>query len=152
METATKDFIRMLPGRPLEGTADRMELEARLSRLEEENQQLRRQLEAARGQTSISAPRPTTGPTTTVAGPPPRAEAERTPPPPANARVETQRPRNPDTATTTRRYVVQPGDTLYRISVHVYGNGNRWQEIFEANRDVIRDPQALRVGAELRIP
>ena len=49
-------------------------------------------------------------------------------------------------------YVVQPGDTLWVISVNVYGTGTLWQVIFEANRDILDDPSRLRPGQVLKIP
>ena len=47
-------------------------------------------------------------------------------------------------------YVVEGGDTLYSIAQEVYGDGNRWSEIAEANG--IGDQSALTVGQELEIP
>jgi len=52
-----------------------------------------------------------------------------------------------------REYVVQPGDTLYRISASVYEDGSRWSEILEANRELLRgEPRRLKPGMVLRIP
>jgi len=51
-----------------------------------------------------------------------------------------------------RVYVVQPGDSLSRIAKEVYGDGSRWPEIFEANKDKISDPGRIYPGQELRIP
>jgi len=36
-----------------------------------------------------------------------------------------------------RVYVVQPGDSLSKIAMEVYGDARRWPEIFEANKDKI---------------
>ncbi len=47
-------------------------------------------------------------------------------------------------------YTVQSGDTLYSIAEDVYGDGNRWTEIAEANG--IDDQSGLTVGEELDIP
>lgn len=49
-------------------------------------------------------------------------------------------------------YVIQRGDTLWKISEKVYGNGRHWQEIFDLNKDRIRSPSDLVVGVELRLP
>ena len=49
-------------------------------------------------------------------------------------------------------YTVQPGDTMQKIAQAVYGDGSRWKEIFEANRDTISDPNLIQVGQELVIP
>jgi nucleoid-associated protein YgaU len=51
-----------------------------------------------------------------------------------------------------RIYTVAEGDSLTRISVRYYGTGGRWQEIYDANRDVLRGQNALRVGQQLRVP
>jgi hypothetical protein len=49
-------------------------------------------------------------------------------------------------------YVVQPGDTLSKIALKLYGSAALWPLIFEANRDKLANPSLLRVGMELRIP
>ena len=49
-------------------------------------------------------------------------------------------------------YVVKSGDTLSGIAKSVYGNAGRWREIFEANKDVIENPNLIRPGWKLRIP
>ena len=59
--------------------------------------------------------------------------------------------------TTARRieektYTVEKGDSLSAISKKLYGNANRWQEIFEANRDQLDDPDLIHPGQTLRIP
>ena len=51
-----------------------------------------------------------------------------------------------------RIYVVQPGDSLSKIAKEVYGKAGRWKEIFEANKDQIKDPNLIQPGQELRIP
>ncbi|MEU0567866.1 LysM peptidoglycan-binding domain-containing protein [Nonomuraea sp. NPDC005983] len=50
-------------------------------------------------------------------------------------------------------HAVGGGQTLESIAQQVYGDGSRWREIYEANRDVIgSDPNALRPGTRLKIP
>ena len=51
-----------------------------------------------------------------------------------------------------RTYVVQKGDSLSKIARKFYGNANAWNRIFEANRDVVRDPDLIQPGWKLRIP
>jgi nucleoid-associated protein YgaU len=51
-----------------------------------------------------------------------------------------------------RIYVVQRGDSLSKIAQEVYGDSSRWREIFDANREQIKDPKLIRPGQELRIP
>ena len=52
----------------------------------------------------------------------------------------------------TRTHVVAAGDSLSRLSQRYYGTANRWQEIYNANRDKIGTDGVLRVGVELRVP
>ncbi|MCR6654958.1 MAG: hypothetical protein NVV63_03880 [Opitutus sp.] len=52
----------------------------------------------------------------------------------------------------TREHVVALGENLARISELYYGTPTRWEEIFEANRDVLTDANVVSAGAKLRIP
>ena len=49
-------------------------------------------------------------------------------------------------------YTVKPGDSLSKISKELYGNANEYMKIFEANRDVLSDPNRISPGQNLRIP
>jgi nucleoid-associated protein YgaU len=49
-------------------------------------------------------------------------------------------------------YVIQKGDTLWAIAKKYLGDGNRYPEIFEANREVILDPDKIFPGQKIRIP
>jgi len=49
-------------------------------------------------------------------------------------------------------YVVQPGDTLSKLSKAHYGDPNRYMEIFNANSDQLSNPDIIRVGQHLKIP
>lgn len=49
-------------------------------------------------------------------------------------------------------YVVQKGDVLGTIAQRVYGSSKKWQKIFDANRDLLKDANSLKVGMKLRIP
>jgi nucleoid-associated protein YgaU len=51
-----------------------------------------------------------------------------------------------------RTYKVQPGDTLSKIAKEFYGDANKYQRIFEANRDKLENPDKIRAGQELTIP
>lgn len=48
--------------------------------------------------------------------------------------------------------LVESGDTLWGIAERAYGSGARYTEIFEANREVIEDPDLIFPGQKLRIP
>lgn len=49
-------------------------------------------------------------------------------------------------------YVVQKGDMLWSIAAGVYGDGKLWTVIYEANKDVIKNPECIRAGQVLNIP
>lgn len=49
-------------------------------------------------------------------------------------------------------YTVQPGDNLTRIAARQLGDGDRWQELFEANADQLASPNDLFAGQTLRLP
>ena len=49
-------------------------------------------------------------------------------------------------------YIIHDGDNLWKIAKRVYGNGNLWNKIFEANRDIIFNPKKLYKGQKLVIP
>jgi len=52
----------------------------------------------------------------------------------------------------SRFYEVKPGDTLSKIAREVYGDANAYQQIFEANRPMLSDPDKIYPGQTLRIP
>ena len=49
-------------------------------------------------------------------------------------------------------HVVVKGDTLWDLAKHYYGDPSLYMKIFEANRDVLKDPNLIKVGQRLRIP
>jgi nucleoid-associated protein YgaU len=49
-------------------------------------------------------------------------------------------------------YTIQSGDTLWKIAADFLGNGAKYPEIFEANREVIEDPDKIFPGQKIRIP
>lgn len=63
-------------------------------------------------------------------------------PPAAPAEEETE---------TVISYVVQRGDTLWKLAARYYGAGRFWTRIYQDNRDTIRSPHRLRVGQVLTI-
>ena len=44
------------------------------------------------------------------------------------------------------------GDTLWRIAQKVYGDKDKWPLIYQANRDVIKDPNKIYPKQVLKIP
>ena len=49
-------------------------------------------------------------------------------------------------------YEIKSGDTLSGIAKDYYGDFNQYTQIFEANRDVIEDPDKIYPGQKIRIP
>ncbi|HEY0512256.1 MAG TPA: LysM peptidoglycan-binding domain-containing protein [Thermoanaerobaculia bacterium] len=49
-------------------------------------------------------------------------------------------------------YTVEAGDSLSKIAKRHYGDANEWRRIYEANRDLIEDPDEIFPGQTLKIP
>jgi len=49
-------------------------------------------------------------------------------------------------------YTVKAGDTLSKIAQTAYGDPNKYQKIFEANRPMLKDADHIYPGQVLRIP
>ncbi len=75
-------------------------------------------------------------------------------PVPSNSGAVLPSPPQPDMteplAGTGSTYTVKKNDSLWKIAKEVYGNGQRWVDIRDANPGV--DPKKLAVGQELILP
>ena len=49
-------------------------------------------------------------------------------------------------------YIVQSGDTLSALAQRFYGKASLYPKIFEANRDILNNPDLIKVGQKLKIP
>lgn len=49
-------------------------------------------------------------------------------------------------------HLVKEGESLWKIAKEELGNGGRWKEIYEINKDVLSSPDAVHKGLRLRIP
>ena len=47
---------------------------------------------------------------------------------------------------------VKSGDTLSKIAKEAYGDANAYMKIFEANKPMLKDPDKIYPGQQLRIP
>ena len=56
------------------------------------------------------------------------------------------------TTTQSRYYTIESGDTLSKIAQEHYGDANAYNKIFDANREVIGDPDKIYPGQRIRIP
>lgn len=50
---------------------------------------------------------------------------------------------------TTTEYIVKSGDSLSKIGK---AHGVSWEAIFEANRDIVKNPDLIQAGWKLKIP
>ena len=53
---------------------------------------------------------------------------------------------------TMQTYTVVAGDSLSKIAKRVYGKASLWKQIYEANKDQIKDPDLIFPGQLLRLP
>lgn len=55
-------------------------------------------------------------------------------------------------AASAKTYTVKSGDTLSKIAKETLGNANAYMEIFNANKDILSDPDKIKPGQVLKIP
>ena len=55
-------------------------------------------------------------------------------------------------STAARIYEVVSGDSLSKIALREYGDAKQWKRIFEANKDILTDPNKIKPGQKLKIP
>jgi len=102
---------------------------------------------------------------TTVFVEPEKAEPEKAKPtapetevaptiPEAETAIPREKPMTPDISAEAEAhsYVVQSGDTLSSISKRFYGNSHDYMQIFNENKDILKNPGSLEVGQRLEIP
>jgi nucleoid-associated protein YgaU len=49
-------------------------------------------------------------------------------------------------------WTVKSGDTLSKIAKSAYDDGKMYMKIFEANKNILKDPDKIQVGQKLTIP
>lgn len=57
-----------------------------------------------------------------------------------------------ETTASYKIYTIVSGDTLSKIAKREYGNANEWRRIFEANADIIKNPDKIFPGQQIKIP
>ncbi len=72
--------------------------------------------------------------------------------PPASEPLTNVVPASEIPAPEAQYYVIESGDTLGGIAKEFLGSASRYPEIFEANREVIQDPNKIFPGQKIRIP
>ncbi len=55
-------------------------------------------------------------------------------------------------STAERIYEVKAGGTLSKIAKEEYGDANAYMVIFEANTDILKNPNMIQPGQKLKIP
>ncbi|KAF0094547.1 MAG: peptidoglycan-binding lysin domain-containing protein [Puniceicoccaceae bacterium 5H] len=153
INTAQKEYLKQLPGKPYDNETSRLDLLAKVDELQKENERLRQQLVTRQSQFQDLQQRldrtnqalQQSQQRLAQAGQPvaPIIISER--------RQEEQQQMNQQSQG-PRRYTVEAGDSLSSISRKMYGTPNRWREIYEANTDIMASPNSLKVGQNLRIP
>ena len=155
IETARKRIVASIPESPFENNIRRLELEELLQKVQKENLELKQKLIAAAekiekleaSQTVVVAQQSTERAVQPARQTPQQARRQtaQSAQTPAQTPVSVRRD-------TPSSYVVQPGDTLSSISRKAYGSPNKWREIYNANRDRLATPEALKPGQTLKIP
>ncbi|MGZ8435612.1 MAG: ABC transporter substrate-binding protein [Candidatus Binatia bacterium] len=51
-----------------------------------------------------------------------------------------------------QEYTVKGGDTLGKIAEQFYGTGTKWEKVYEANRESVKNPNYIYIGQKLNIP
>ncbi len=55
-------------------------------------------------------------------------------------------------STAVKIHEVKSGDSLSKIAKQEYGDASKWTLIFEANKDILKDPNKIFPGQKLKIP
>jgi NitT/TauT family transport system substrate-binding protein len=67
-----------------------------------------------------------------------------------------EKPAVPKVASTIKaagqEYIIKQGDTLSKLAGQFYNSINKWEKIYEANRDSVKNPHYIYVGQRLVIP
>ncbi len=58
----------------------------------------------------------------------------------------------PEQTVEVQYYEIKKGDSLWKIAAKFYGNGSKYPQIFDANKEVIKDPDLIFPGQMIRIP
>jgi NitT/TauT family transport system substrate-binding protein len=53
---------------------------------------------------------------------------------------------------TAQTYVVKGGDTLSKLAERFYNSVSKWEKIYDANRDAVKNPNYIFIGQKLTIP
>lgn len=60
--------------------------------------------------------------------------------------------KQPTNTINSGEYIVERGDSLWKIAVRAYSDGNKWTEIWNSNKNLIGNPNKIYKGTKLVIP
>lgn len=67
-----------------------------------------------------------------------------------------EKPAVPKVASTVKpvaeEYIIKQGDTLSKLAERFYNSMNKWEKIYEANRDTVKNPHYIFIGQKIVIP
>ena len=157
IETAKLEFLRQLPTKPFQAEVDRMDLLEIIEKLKKESSELKLKYNQAllkirslEGQVAMN--RIPTSHNEMVSNQESIIQNERWRNETGNSLTAFDNFEIIDPREVPKSYEVQSGDTLSKISEKFYGTANRWNDIYQANRDILSSARSLRVGQELLIP
>jgi len=70
----------------------------------------------------------------------------------SNTVESTTTPAPQPSAQQSKEYVIKSGDSLSKIAKQYYGDASKWNKIFEANKDTIKNPDLIHPGQKIIIP
>lgn len=158
IRAAEKDFLKTLPFRALDGSADDRvaTLQEQLKLVRSENDQLKVRLGAALAASarpaSLHAPAPSEDAPSSPVSPPTVSPVARVEQEPASPAARPAEPAKKPSAGGRRTHVIGKGESLAAISRKYYGTSSRWKDILNANRASIKNERDLKVGREVVIP
>ena len=157
IETAKLEFLRQLPTKPFQAEVDRIDLLEIIDKLKKENNELKLKynqtlfkIKSLGGHNAINSV--STSRNEIIYGRESSSQSSNELNGSNNVLTNFDSTETIDPRDVPKSYVVQSGDTLSKISEKFYGTANRWNDIFQANRDTLSSARSLRVGQELLIP
>jgi len=157
IETAKLEFLRQLPTKPFQAEVDRIDLLEIIDKLKKENNELKLKynqtlfkIKSLGGHNAINSV--STSRNEIIYGRESSSQSSNELNGSNNVLTNFDSTETIDPRDVPKSYVVQSGDTLSKISEKFYGTANRWNDIFQANRDTLSSARSLREGQELLIP
>lgn len=67
-------------------------------------------------------------------------------------KISKKQERPSENAPNEKNYTIKKGDTLWNVAKKLYGDGEKYKLIYEANKDKIKNPNLVKEGQKLIIP